>query len=291
MADLVTLAQGEKDIDKIVNVVRQLVERFQPSESLAGSVTGKVAKAGDTMTGPLTISASNSTTQFEYLRLVSTDFGSNKPYLTVKKEVIADAWSIILWDGTDSNGTINVIAGTAFQWNGNQIWTTGNLGQFGSGNAGYVPASGGGTTNFLRADATWAAPTVPAAATQSDQETATSTTTYASPGRQQFHPSAAKAWVRFNSAGTVAASYNVSSVTDNGVGDWTVNFATAFSSASYAAAGITGSTGTTGVDLEFSATTSPAAGSCRLSGFDHFVGTKTDPTTPDIVSVCFFGDQ
>jgi hypothetical protein len=33
MADLVTLAQGEKDIDTIVNVVRQVVERFQPAEA------------------------------------------------------------------------------------------------------------------------------------------------------------------------------------------------------------------------------------------------------------------
>ncbi len=35
---------------------------------------------------------------------------------------------------------------------------------------------------------------IPAAAAQSDQETATSTTTYVSPGRQQYHPSATKAW-------------------------------------------------------------------------------------------------
>jgi hypothetical protein len=46
----------------------------------------------------------------------------------------------------------------------------------------------------------------------------------------------AKAWVNFNGTGTVAirASYNVSSITDNGVGDYTVNFATALADASYA---------------------------------------------------------
>jgi len=39
----------------------------------------------------------------------------------------------------------------------------------------------------------------------------------------------AKAWVNFNGTGTVAvrASFNVSSITDNGVGDYTVNFSTA----------------------------------------------------------------
>ena len=39
----------------------------------------------------------------------------------------------------------------------------------------------------------------------------------------------AKAWVNFNGSGTVAirGSYNVSSITDNGTGNYTVNFATA----------------------------------------------------------------
>ena len=46
----------------------------------------------------------------------------------------------------------------------------------------------------------------------------------------------AKAWVNFNGTGTVAirAQYNVSSITDNGVGDYTVNFTSAFADANYA---------------------------------------------------------
>jgi hypothetical protein len=49
----------------------------------------------------------------------------------------------------------------------------------------------------------------------------------------------AKAWVNFNGTGTVAirASYNVSSITDNGTGDYTVNFTTALVDANYVAAG------------------------------------------------------
>lgn len=45
----------------------------------------------------------------------------------------------------------------------------------------------------------------------------------------------AKAWVNFNGTGTVAirASYNVSSITDNGTGIYTVNFTTAMPDASY----------------------------------------------------------
>ena len=47
----------------------------------------------------------------------------------------------------------------------------------------------------------------------------------------------ARAWVNFNGTGTVAirASGNVSSITDNGTGDYTVNFTTAMSDANYAA--------------------------------------------------------
>ena len=46
---------------------------------------------------------------------------------------------------------------------------------------------------------------------------------------------AARAWVNFNGTGTVAirASGNVSSITDNGTGDYTVNFTTAMPDANY----------------------------------------------------------
>lgn len=52
---------------------------------------------------------------------------------------------------------------------------------------------------------------------------------------------AARAWVNFNGIGTVTikASGNVSSITDNGTGDYTVNFATAMSDVNYAASAFT----------------------------------------------------
>jgi hypothetical protein len=48
---------------------------------------------------------------------------------------------------------------------------------------------------------------------------------------------ACRAWVNFNGTGTVAirASGNVSSITDNGVGNYTVNFTTAMMDANYTA--------------------------------------------------------
>lgn len=52
---------------------------------------------------------------------------------------------------------------------------------------------------------------------------------------------ACRAWVNFNGTGTVAirASGNVSSITDNGTGDYTVNFTTAMPDANYSAVAAT----------------------------------------------------
>ena len=51
---------------------------------------------------------------------------------------------------------------------------------------------------------------------------------------------ACRAWVNFNGTGTVAirASGNVSSITDNGTGNYTVNFTTAMPDTNYALSGI-----------------------------------------------------
>jgi hypothetical protein len=46
----------------------------------------------------------------------------------------------------------------------------------------------------------------------------------------------AKAWVSFDGTGTIAIrrAFNVSTITDNGTGDYTANFSTAFADANYA---------------------------------------------------------
>lgn len=48
-----------------------------------------------------------------------------------------------------------------------------------------------------------------------------------------------RAWVNFNGTGVVAirSSFNVSSITDNGTGDYTVNFTTAMVDANYVTTG------------------------------------------------------
>jgi hypothetical protein len=56
-----------------------------------------------------------------------------------------------------------------------------------------------------------------------------------------------RAWVNFNGTGTVAirASGNVSSITDNGTGDYTVNFTTAMPDANYCICATRGQNGNT----------------------------------------------
>lgn len=141
------------------------------------------------------------------------------------------------------------------------------------------------TVTFKDADGTVAWTTdIPVAATQSDQETATSTTTFVSPGRQQYHPSATKAWVNYTSVTTttILASYNVSSLTDGGTGVTTVNWTTAFSSGNYACVGTCNNGG--GLVIE---TGSKAAGSIVVTSFTS----STIAVADTIVSIMACGDQ
>jgi hypothetical protein len=79
-----------------------------------------------------------------------------------------------------------------------------------------------------------------------------------------------KAWVNFDgttSPGTIRSSYNVSSVTKNGAGDYTVNFATPMADANYSV-----SHGLQGVSAS-------TAFSCQKNG--------TNPTTTNVSIVTF----
>jgi hypothetical protein len=76
-----------------------------------------------------------------------------------------------------------------------------------------------------------------------------------------------RAWVNFNGVGTVAirGSGNVSSITDNGTGDYTVNFATAMPDTNYSLAGTTGNNTTSQqVVMQPINLTAPATTSVRI---------------------------
>ena len=94
-----------------------------------------------------------------------------------------------------------------------------------------------------------------------------------------------KAWVNFNGTGTVAirASYNVSSITDNGTGDYTVNFTTALADANYS---VNGTASGNGAHPTFAMATAhdvaPSASSLRIytarTGGGGSGGDKIDST-------------
>lgn len=80
-----------------------------------------------------------------------------------------------------------------------------------------------------------------AVATQANQESASATNLIVTPGRQQFHPSAIKGWIKCDYSGATQASYNVTSITDVGVGLLTVTWDVDFSSVNYCVWGNAGS--------------------------------------------------
>jgi hypothetical protein len=86
-----------------------------------------------------------------------------------------------------------------------------------------------------------------------------------------------RAWVNFNGTGTVAirASYNVTSITDNGTGDYTVNFTTAMPDVNYAAVASCG-TGSGANKATFDTpTATPTTSAVRVVSSD-FAGSLTD---------------
>jgi len=64
------------------------------------------------------------------------------------------------------------------------------------------------------------------AATQAEQESGSSVVVSVTPGRQQFHPSAAKGWGYWQNNGTLNSSYNITSIADSGTGVHGVVWAT-----------------------------------------------------------------
>ena len=97
----------------------------------------------------------------------------------------------------------------------------------------------------------------------------------------------ARAWVNFNGTGTVAirASGNVSSITDNGTGDYTVNFTTAIPDANYSVSGASGLLGTRALLLGFGVNAAPTTTSVRLS---LTTSNTAAPTDGDYAAISIF---
>ena len=87
----------------------------------------------------------------------------------------------------------------------------------------------------------------------------------------------ARAWVKFSSVGTltITASGNVSSITDNGTGDYTVNFTTAMPDSHYSLAATCDADLVNGALCYMYSATAPSTTACRLAT-KLLNGTTTD---------------
>lgn len=77
----------------------------------------------------------------------------------------------------------------------------------------------------------------------------------------------AKAWVRFLDGGTIQSDFNVNVITDNGTGDYTVNFTDLMDNSNYCFAGTGGDaygTGSAATSIAPFGTSSRTTGSCRF---------------------------
>jgi hypothetical protein len=96
----------------------------------------------------------------------------------------------------------------------------------------------------------------------------------------------AKAWVNFNGEGTVAirASYNVSSITDNGTGDYTVNFTNAMPDANYSTVASCGY-GANGFGRIIDAPSMPGAGTPQATTYVRVVTSIPTTSTVDVLNI------
>lgn len=122
--------------------------------------------------------------------------------------------------------------------------------------SGYVTAAGTQTlTNKTLTAPTLTSPVINTAitgtaiASVAQQRTGTAVDVVVTPGRVSDHPSAAKAWVNWDSSSAVptinGTAYNVTSLTDNGQGDVTIVFTNAMPSTNYCVSGSMNSLSTT----------------------------------------------
>ena len=114
----------------------------------------------------------------------------------------------------------------------------------------------------------------------------TSGVTFPDSTSMQTGQQACKAWVNFNGTGTVAirGSYNVSSITDNGTGNYIVNFTTAMPDANYA---VGGSSSTNGATNGFLLAPGNAGRSTTGAGVVAWSGTVYNP---EAMSVTIFSN-
>ena len=102
----------------------------------------------------------------------------------------------------------------------------------------------------------------------------------------------AKAWVNFDGTNTVTirSSFNVSSITDNGTGDYTVNFTNALPNTNYAITGFSRRDNDVGgVFSVISAiqTNTKTTTACRIGSFFQLSGSTSPFDSPEVDVIIF----
>ena len=194
--------------------------------------------------------------------------------LHVYKTSSADAGLVnVIKVQTDTNNSIG--DGSAIAFHGKYNSTEWGFGKIGGANSG---SNWGGALEFHTNAGNNSSPSI--------AYTKQLTITQDGRGLSQF---TAKAWVNFNGEGTLAVrdSHNVSSVTDNASGDYTVNFSNNLANANYAFSGGAGSANSgMRVVVQPFENYPPAVGSCRFNT-TYVHGSVSDSR---IACVTIFGD-
>jgi hypothetical protein len=195
-------------------------------------------------------------------KLAST---GNLPTNTTYFDVMSQAGT----DGTD--------VGTTLTTQGDILYRDGSgLQRLGAGTAGQYLQTGGAGAN-------------PSWSSVSGYTNSDALTLFNASGSAPVY--ACRAWVNFNGAGTVAirGSGNVTSITDNKTGDYTVNFTTAIQDANYSAGGFCredttdGGNNPTNRALNLARVSSGVATSGVRVCIANFSGGHTDAETVNVV--------
>jgi len=254
--------------------------------NIATAIATKADLASPTFTGTVTIPTLSATTGTFSTALAATSGGTGNSSYAVGDLLYASTTTALskLADVATGSALISGGVGTAPSY-GKIGLTTHVSGTLPVANGGTGITSAGTSGNVLVSDGSnFASQDI--SATQSEQETATTTTKMVTPGRQQYHPSAAKAWCKFDGTLTgtnsPSAGYNVTSVTRDSTGNYTINLTTAFSGTNYVVIG-------TAKDSPYAvAWRSSATSSFTVGVFQTGTGAYTDVSS---VFVMAFGDQ